>query len=115
MREIDYWKECLSEAAEECELSSITDDQLTKLAEAVKIGHENYGMAFYSPPNKERIDDIEKEWKEKLKAKEQELKRYKDNAETAIKTALNQRSDALVSIGEYGEVTRYDGRFTQIQ
>ena len=61
------------------------------------------------------MDDIEKEWKEKLKAKDQELERYRANAETAVKRALRQHSDANVSIGEYGEVTRYDGRAMRLQ
>ena len=114
MNATDYWKECISIAAEDCGLE-ITADQLQSLAESVEGGHENYGMAFYSPPDRERMDDIEKEWKEKLKAKERELERYRVNAETAVKQALRQHSDANVGIGEYGEVTRYDGRTTRIQ
>lgn len=114
MNNTDYWKECISQAAEDCGLA-MTDDQLTELAESVKSGHENYGMAFYSPPDHERMDDIENEWKAKLKAKDQELERYRSNAETAIKQALRQHSDAQVSIGEYGEVTRYGGRTERIQ
>ena len=114
MKSNDYWKECISIAAEECGLE-ITDNQLQSLAESVEGGHENYGMAFYSPPNHERLDDIEKEWKAKLKAKDQESERYRVNAETAVRQALRQHSDANVSIGEYGEVTRYDGRATRLQ
>ena len=114
MNQLDYWKECISLAAEDCGLT-MTDDQLESLADSVKGGHENYGMAFYSPPSHERMDDIEKEWKEKLKAKDQELERYRANAETAVKRALRQHSDANVSIGEYGEVTRYDGRAMRLQ
>ena len=114
MSTTDYWKECISLAGEECGLV-MTDDQLETLAESAKMGHENYGMAFYSPPDHERLDDIENEWKAKLKAEDDELERYRRNAETAVKRALRQHSDANVSIGEYGEVTRYDGRFSVIQ
>lgn len=110
---IEYWKECISQAAEDCGLA-MTDEQLEVLADSVRSGHECYGMAFYSPPNHERLDDIEKEWKAKLKAMEQEFDRYRDNAETAVKRALRQHSDANVSIGEYGEVTRWNGRATQL-
>ena len=45
---LDYWCECVSLAAEECDLV-LTDDQLTYIAESVRGGHENYGMAFYQP------------------------------------------------------------------
>jgi hypothetical protein len=48
--ELDYWKECLGIAADECGLS-LTDDQLTELAEGAMGGHDHYGMAFYSPPS----------------------------------------------------------------
>jgi hypothetical protein len=33
---------------------------------------------------------------------------------TAVKRALRQHSDANVSIGEYGEVTRHEGRSERI-
>jgi len=114
MTTTDFWKECISIAAEECGLV-ITDEQLAVIAESVEGGHENYGMAFYSPPDHERVDDIEKEWKAKLKAKDKEMETYRNNAETAIKKALNQYTDASVSIGEYGEVLRHGGRTVQIQ
>ena len=114
MTTTDYWKECISLAAEECGLA-ITAEQLETVAVSAETGHENYGMAFYSPPDHERMDDIEKEWKAKLKAKDQELETYRNNAETAVKQALNQYADANVSIGEYGEVTRHNGRACRIQ
>jgi hypothetical protein len=114
MTSIDYWKECISCAAEECGLE-ITQEQLESIAECVEGGHDNYGMAFYSPPPSDRMSVIESEWKAKLKDKERELERYQANAETAIKLALRQYSDANVSIGEYGEVLRHDGRTERIQ
>ena len=114
MTTTDFWKECISIAAEECGLA-ITAEQLAVIAESVEGGHANYGMAFYSPPDHERMDDIEKEWKAKLKAKDKEMETYRNNAETAIKKALNQYTDASVSIGEYGEVFRHGGGTVQIQ
>lgn len=114
MNQLDYWKECISQAAEDCGLT-MTDEQLVAIAAAAESGHEHYGMAFYSPPASDRLGDIEKEWKAKLKAKDQELERYRANAEMAVKRALRQHSDANLSIGEYGEVTRWDGRATQLQ
>ncbi len=110
----EYWEECIGHAANDCGLK-LTPEQLDALAYAVEIAHENYGMAFYSPSWSERISDIEEEYKKKLKDKERELEQYQTNAETAIKRALCQRSDANVSIGEYGEVFRHGGRTDQIQ
>jgi hypothetical protein len=110
----DYWAECISEAASDCGLS-LTKEQLGVLAHAVEMGHEHYGMAFYSPPSTDRINDIEREYKAKIAKLEADLKAYRHNAETAIKQALGQPLNASVSIGEHGEVTRYDGRFSTIQ
>lgn len=110
----DYWQECISIAAEECELK-LTPEQLTYLAEAVEGGHEHYGQAFYSPPASDRLDDIEREWKAKHAALQREFDAYRGNAETAVKKALGQYDDVQVSIGEYGEVLRHDGRTERIQ
>lgn len=112
--QLDYWKECMAIAAEECDLT-LTPDQLDYLANAAESGHEHYGMAFYSPPDSDRIDDIEREWKAKLKAQQKEHERYVDNAETAIKQALRVHRDDPVTIGEYGEVLRHCGRTERIQ
>lgn len=114
MDSLDYWKECISLAADECGVV-LTGEQLTEIAESVKGGHENYGMAFYSPPASDRYSQIEREWQAKLDAKQAELDAYRDNAETAIKKALRQHSDAQVTIGECGEVLRHGGRTEVIQ
>lgn len=114
MNDIDYWKECISIAAEECDLK-LTPEQLACLADSASGGHEHYGMAFYSPPTSDRINDIESEWKRKLKDLQAEFDKYRGNAESAVKRALRQHSDAQVTIGEHGEVLRHGGRTVQIQ
>lgn len=114
MEDLDFWKECISIAADECELS-MTPEQLECLAGSVSGGHENYGMAFYSPPDSDRYDDIEREAKSKLKALQAEFDAYRNNAESAVKQALRQRHDESVSIGDHGEVFRHGGRTEQIQ
>lgn len=114
MSAAEYWRECISIAADECDLT-LTDEQLQCLASGAQGGHEYYGMAFYSPPDSDRLSDIENEWKAKLTALQREFDAYRGNAETAVKQALRQHSDANVSIGKYGEVFRNDGRTEQIQ
>ena len=113
MNSIDYWKECISIAADECDLS-ITEQQLCELAASVEGGHENYGMAFYSPPDSDRISDVTRKWEEKCKAIQRELDEYKSGAESAIKRALRQYDDANVSITKNGEVFLHGGRTEQI-
>lgn len=74
----DYWKETLAIAAEEAGIA-LTDEQLDCLAGAAEGAHENYGMAFYSPPASDRISDIEDQWKKRLKEAEAETERIRQD------------------------------------
>lgn len=109
----NYWIECVSLGAEECG-AKLTAEQIEEIAASVEAGHENYGMAFYSPPSSDRYYQIEREWKAKYDELKREFDKYRSNAETAVKRALRQHSDTNVSIGEYGEVTRHEGRSERI-
>ena len=111
---LDYWVECIAVAAEECE-ATLTDEQITYLAEAAEGGHEHYGMAYYSPPSSDRLSAIEAEWKAKYKTLEAEFNAYRNNAETAVKRALRQHDDVHVTIEARGEVLRHCGRTDRIQ
>lgn len=110
----EYWKECVSIAADECGVT-LTPEQLSYIASSVESGHEHYGMSFYSPPSSDRYDQIEREWKQKYQALQNELDQYRTNAETAVRKALNQFHDTSVSIGKHGEVYRHGGRTERIQ
>lgn len=113
-REFNYWKECIEIAADECG-AMLTAEQLEFIAGSAQCSHENYRMAFYSPPASDRLNDIEYEWKAKHAALQREFDTYRNNAEKAVKVALKQRNNANVSIGEYGQVFLYCGRTEQIQ
>lgn len=110
----EYYAECISDAAHECGLT-MTEAQLKYIAKAVEGAAENVDMAFYSPPPSDRYNEIEREWKGRLKALESEFEAYRANAETAVKRALRQYSDSVVSIGEHGDVFRHGGRTDRIQ
>jgi hypothetical protein len=110
----NYWKECISTAAEECDLT-LTGEQLDYLAGAAENGHEHYGMAFYSPPPSERLNEIEAGWKRRLQALQAEFDAYRGHAETAVKQALRVHRDDPVTIHEHGEVLRHGGRTERIQ
>jgi len=115
----DYWDETLANSFESQGawdlFKQLTEDQRSAIAEDLECAHENYGMAFYSPPSSERYDQINDEWRRKYNDLKKEYDKYIGNAERAVKQALRQHSDSNVSIGEYGEVFRHDGRYTQIQ
>ena len=114
MTALKYWQECIEDAALDAGFT-LTRSQIMVLGEAAQSGHENIGMAFYSPPPSDRIAACDREWKEKIDRLQREHDAYVKNAETAVKVALRQQRDAHVSIGENGEVTRYDGRSEVIQ
>ena len=71
MDDIEYWKECIEIAADECG-AELTHSQLDDIADSVKCGHEHYGMAFYQPPAsdhyKEQIAKLERELERERKA-----------------------------------------------
>jgi hypothetical protein len=56
-----YWRELVADAAEECE-AVLTAEQVNHIADTVRGGHENYGMAFYQPesPYPREIERLEK-------------------------------------------------------
>lgn len=111
---LDYWKEGIADAAEECG-AQLTEEQLTYIAQAVEGGHKNYGMAFYSPPPSERTSEIDREWRTKYEALQREFDEYRGDAETAVRRALKQFHDTQVSIEKHGDVFRHGGRSEQIQ
>lgn len=59
--ELEFWHECMSQAADECKVT-LTGEQLDCFAESAKVAHENYGMAFYQPesPYPNEIKKLEK-------------------------------------------------------
>ena len=50
----DYWTECVEAAFEEAAISA-TPEQVEAVAGAVEVSHDNYGMAFYTPPSGEHL------------------------------------------------------------
>jgi hypothetical protein len=73
-----YWKECIATAAEECGVE-LSKAQLDCIAGAAEGGHENYGLAFYSPPAGDRIAVIEGECQAKVKAAQAEADRVRSD------------------------------------
>lgn len=110
----DYYAEYLSDAFHEHDIH-VTQEQLKDIASGLVISIDCESQAFYTPPASDYYAQVDREWKQKYDALQKEFDKYVGNAEKAVKKALRQPSDANVGIGEYGEVTRYDGRTTQIQ
>jgi hypothetical protein len=62
-----YWQECVATAAEECG-ASLTKEQAEYIGGACEGAHENYGMAFHSPPAGEHMRNEILELKRELSA-----------------------------------------------
>lgn len=111
----DYYSESISEALVSMGKDGVlTPEEIDQISEAVETSRENESIAFYTPPASDFYAREDREAKARLAALQAEFDRYRENAETAVKRALNQRSDANVGIGNNGEVTRYDGRSDRI-
>lgn len=102
----DYYAEGLSESFDEHGITA-TVEQIRAVAADIELYAENQGMAFYSPPASDRYNEIDREWKAKYESLRKEFDAYVGNAETAVKRIGRLHSDASISIGQYGEVTRY--------
>ena len=61
----DYWLECVDIAAEDCGVT-LTNEQAECFAGAFESSHDNYGMAFYSPPSSDRIADLQRDFDKRL-------------------------------------------------
>jgi hypothetical protein len=94
MTPIDYWKECLCNAAEEYDLE-LTVTQLDALAEAAENGHDNYSQAFGAP---DRTGDIESEHISQLRSLEERGRRAYEAAERATKIMMGLRGDEQIHI-----------------
>lgn len=57
-----YWTECVSQAMDDCGLLA-TPEQIESIAEAVEIGHENYGVAhgYDCIPNPDKLEIVKLE------------------------------------------------------
>ena len=73
MKPVEYWEECLASAFDEHGVSA-TPEQIKAIAEDVKVSHENYGMAFYSPPAGEHLRRELDEANRKLRAEREKVR-----------------------------------------
>jgi hypothetical protein len=105
--QLDYWTESVSIAMQEAGIS-FTPEQARQVGAGIQGSHDNYGMAFYSPPASDRISAVENEWKQRVDRIQKELDTYRANAEKAVKRIAKLPSFASVSINQYGEVIRHD-------
>lgn len=101
----NYWKGCMAQAAEECDLT-LMDDQLQYLANAAEAAHEQYGMAFYSPPSGNGQNHEDAARKKRVTDELQRVKDQRDAYEMALRRALGLHSDDNIRVDRFGSVTQ---------
>jgi hypothetical protein len=111
----DYWTECLESSADEHGIS-LTNEQARQMAKDAMLAQEHYGMAFYSPPDSDRIADIGKEWQAKYQKLEREFEAFRRVASNAVRRALPNRvyHDTPITIEADGSVFAHGGRTERI-
>jgi hypothetical protein len=75
---MDYWKECISVAANDCGLS-LTEEQLECLVGAVESGHENYRMALGYNDIPNPVESRAQEELRQLKIEKQKQEEWKNS------------------------------------
>lgn len=114
-----YWQESFEIALDSLNLfhlvEQMTPEQRAQIGESLANSAEHQSMACYTPSPSDRVSSIEREWQQKYDRLEAEFNAFRGNADEALRKALRQPRDAIIGIGAYGEVTRYDGRTTVIQ
>jgi hypothetical protein len=101
-----YWTECIAIAAEECG-AKLTQEQIEYIGGAAEGGHENYGQAFDSPPAGDRISDIERECKAKIKAAQAEADRVRSDFVANVCMRRNcQPHDVILEGGGHVTIQR---------
>jgi hypothetical protein len=71
-RMMEYWEECISEAAEGCGLN-LTDEQLEYMTEAIEGAHECYGMAFGHDAIPNPVEEENKKLKKELEREQNKV------------------------------------------
>lgn len=72
---MEYWKECISIAADECGLI-LTEEQLEILSDSVQGGFENYDMAHGADVSFRSTDSVYKDKYDELKRKNEEHEQW---------------------------------------
>lgn len=101
MNSLEYWEECISEAAESCGLA-MTPEQHVTMAEAVAGAHECYSMAFGAPDIsvQSEIADLKRRLKHAEAAQEEAVRRVEDAARNSQKESHDRMAGQISRLQE---------------
>jgi hypothetical protein len=88
MRDLDIWKDVISEAADECSLP-ITDEQLTALASAVQGTHDNWSLVHYTPPASDHYEHEKRKMKQHYESELADKDRWRKETERNYQDRIN--------------------------
>ena len=83
--EENYWRDAVSIALEESGAPALNAEQLAEVADSIESSHDNYSMAFYSPPQSERTNSLMDEATKPLKAEVERLERIVEVFTNSVK------------------------------
>lgn len=112
-----YWEETLSEAFEGAgayELySQLTPEQRESIAKSLRISEECKSLAFYTPPASDRYNEIEREYKAKIKALEEQSRKQYEQLTNALGSVL-KLDPAKLSLNRDGGIDYTCGRSYEV-
>lgn len=100
--EQEYWLESLNDALERVNsFHCISASQKADVAKSLEVSHDNYGMAFYSPPSSDMHNRETDKLKQRIKELEQQL--HDANLNFKKNVAMRRNCDPYdVTLGENG-------------
>lgn len=113
-----YYQEAFEIAMDEAGLwhlvEQMTSEQRQEIGQSLATSAENEGLAIYRPSSGERIEQINREWQQRLEDERDRTEAAQKGAELAVRRILQVHRDTPISITNGGEVYASDGRTRRI-
>lgn len=100
---MNLWEGCILDAAGECGVT-LTDEQLTHIAEAVAGMHDNYYTAGYSPPSESGPSFRERELEAALESARRELNEYRSNVQAGLRNTFGMEHRTFAEFDRHGNI-----------
>lgn len=117
MTQEKYWEEALSDAFDGCNATHIwgmlSEEQKNDIAKSIRISEECKSLAFYTPPPSDRLNEIEREHKRKIKELEDRLEEQREGFTKALGKTLKLEHTKLY-LNKDGGIDYTNGRTYEV-
>lgn len=114
----NYYQESFEIAMDEAGLwylvEQMTSEQRQEIGKSLATSAENEGLAIYRPSSGERIEQINREWQQRLEDERDRTNAAQKGFELAVRRILHVHRDVPISVTNGGEVYVSDGRTRRI-